>query len=173
MVTRNAAVPGDELTYNYLDNGWAGAVNTPFRYWKRESYHGGTAAPTIIHWPAGMKANKGSINREPCHFIDVMPTCLELANASYPTTYNGHTILPMADEARSLVPLINGQTSWDDERILFWEHESGRAVRQGNWRLTSLVGNGQWHLYNLANDYSETTDVSAQNPAYALRLYDY
>ena len=165
MVTRNAAVPGDELTYNYLDNGWAGAVNTPFRYWKRESYHGGTAAPTIIHWPAGMKANKGSINREPCHFIDVMPTCLELANASYPTTYNGHTILPMADEARSLVPLINGQTSWDDERILFWEHESGRAVRQGNWRLTSLVGNGQWHLYNLANDYSETTDVSAQNPA--------
>lgn len=165
MVTRNAAVPGDELTYNYLDNGWAGAVNTPFRYWKRESYHGGTAAPTIIHWPAGMKANKGSINREPCHFIDVMPTCLELANASYPTTYNGHTILPMADEARSLVPLINGQASWDDERILFWEHESGRAVRQGNWRLTSLVGNGQWHLYNLANDYSETTDVSAQNPA--------
>ncbi|MBQ6161962.1 MAG: arylsulfatase [Bacteroidales bacterium] len=170
MVTRNAQVPGDELTYNYLDNGWAGAVNTPFRYWKRESYHGGTAAPTIIHWPAGMQAEKGSIMREPCHFIDVMPTCLELAGANYPKTYNGHTILPMAAEARSLMPLIKGASSWDEERTLFWEHEGGRAVRKGNWRMTSLCSDGKWHLYNLANDYSETTDVAASNPAKVTEL---
>ena len=169
MVVRNAAVPGDELTYNYLHTGWAGAVNTPFRYWKRESFHGGTAAPTIVHWPAGLKAEKGSIVKAPCHFIDVMPTCLELAQAAYPKTYKGHTILPLAKEGRSLVPLIEGATSWDDERTLYWEHESGRAVRIGDWRLTALCG-GEWQLFNLANDLSETTNVAAANPAKVTEL---
>ena len=171
MVVRNAAVPGDELTYNYLHTGWAGAVNTPFRYWKRESFHGGTAAPTIIQWPAGLKGTKGGIVSEPCHFIDVMPTCLELAEATYPKTYNGHTILPLAKEGRSLVPLIEGATSWGDERTLFWEHEGGRAVRIGNWRMTATCGaSGDWKLFNLANDLSETTDVSAANPEKMMQL---
>lgn len=170
MVTRDAAVPGDELTYNYLGTGWAGAVNTPFRYWKRESFHGGTAAPTIVHWPAGMGAQKGSIIKAPCHFIDVMPTCLELAGATYPKTYKGHTIQPMATEARSIVPLIEGAASWDSERTLFWEHEGGRAVRIGDWRMTALCGDGQWQLFNLANDYSETTNVAAANPSKVTEL---
>lgn len=163
-VTHNAATPGAQDTYNYLGNGWAGAVNTPFRYWKRESYHGGTAAPTIIQWPAGLKVAKGSIMRAPCHFIDVMPTCLQLAGATYPQTYKGRTIRPMAAEARSLVPLLQGATSWPYERTLFWEHEGGCAVRQGNWRLTSPCGNDQWHLYDLTKDFSETRDVAADNP---------
>lgn len=169
-VVHNAAVPGDELTYNYLETGWAGAVNTPFRYWKRESFHGGTAAPTIIHWPAGFKGQKGSIVKAPCHFIDVMPTCLELAQATYPKTYKGHTILPLAQEGRSLLPLIEGASSWNDERTLFWEHEGGRAVRIGNWRLTAKCDGGSWQLFNLANDLSETTDVSAANPAKVTEL---
>ena len=163
MVTHNAAVPGDELTYNYLGTGWAGAINTPFRYWKAESFHGGTAAPTIVHWPAGMTTEKGSINRQPCHFIDVMPTCLELAGATYPETYNGNSIIPLVDEGRSLVPLLKGEGEWKGERTLFWEHENGRAVRVGDWKMTALR-NGSWQLFNLANDYSETTNVAAEHP---------
>lgn len=162
MVTHNAAVPGDELTYNYLGTGWAGAVNTPFRYWKRESFHGGTAAPTIVHWPAGMKAEKGSIVKEPCHFIDLMPTCIELAGAEYPTEYNGHTIQPLVDEAKSFVPLIDGK-KWDEERVMFWEHENGKAVRKGDWKMTALTTGG-WQLFNMANDYSETNNVAAEYP---------
>lgn len=162
-VVRNAQVPGSQLTYNYLDSGWAGAVNTPFRYWKAESFHGGTAAPTIIQWPAGMKAAKGSINREPCQFIDVMPTCLELAGAEYPTTYNGHSIQPLVAEGRSLVPLLQGEGVWNGERTMFWEHENGRAVRVGKWKMTALR-NGAWQLFNLANDYSETTNLAAEYP---------
>lgn len=163
MVTHNAAVPGDELTYNYLGTGWAGAINTPFRYWKAESFHGGTAAPTIVHWPAGLTAAKGSINRQPCHFIDVMPTCLELAGATYPETYNGNDIIPLVAEGRSLVPLLKGEGEWKGERTMFWEHENGRAVRVGNWKMTALR-NGSWQLFNLANDYSETTNVAAEYP---------
>lgn len=163
MVTRNAQEPGSELTYNYLDSGWAGAVNTPFRYWKAESFHGGTAAPTIIQWPAGLKAEKGSLVRQPCHFIDLMPTCLEAAGAEYPATYNGNTIQALPQEGRSLMPIIGNEGTWDNERTLFWEHENGRAVRKGNWKLTSLR-NGGWQLFNMENDFSETGNIAAEYP---------
>lgn len=164
MVVHNAPHPGDQLTYNYLHTGWAGAVNTPFRYWKTTQFHGGTAAPTIVHWPAGMaKSKEGTVMSEPCTFLDVMPTCLELAGATYPSTYNGRSIKPMCNEARSFVPLLQEKDSWDDDRIMFWEHEGGRAVRKGNWRLTALSGAG-WQLFDLAHDLSETNNVAAEYP---------
>lgn len=163
MVTHNSRTPGDELSYNYLGTGWAGAINTPFRYWKAESFHGGIAAPTIVHWPAGMKSGRGTIVDEPCHFIDIMPTCISLAGAEYPTTYKGHKIHPLAAEGRSLLPLISGEGEWNGERTLFWEHENGRAVRVGNWKMTSLR-NGGWQLFDLSTDYSETNNVAAEHP---------
>ncbi len=164
MVVRNAPNPGGQLTYNYLHNGWAGAVNTPFRYWKTTQFHGGTAAPTIIHWPAGMQEDReGTISAQPCSFLDVMPTCLELADADYPAYYGGNSIKPLAQEGRSLVPLLQEKESWDDERIMFWEHENGKAVRKGDWRLTALSGGG-WQLFDLAHDLSETNNVAAEYP---------
>ena len=164
MVVHNAAVPGDQLTYNYLHTGWAGAVNTPYRYWKTTQFHGGTAAPTIVHWPAGMaKEKEGTIMSQPCTFLDVMPTCLELAGASYPSFYGGNSIKPLCNEARSFVSLLQEKDSWDDERTMYWEHENGKAVRKGNWRLTALA-NGGWQLFDLAHDLSETNNVAAEYP---------
>ena len=164
MVVRNSPTPGGQLTYNYLHTGWAGAVNAPYRYWKTTQFHGGTAAPTIVHWPAGMAEEKeGTIMSQPCTFLDVMPTCLELAGATYPSFYNGNSIKPMCDEARSFVPLLQDKESWEDERTLYWEHERGKAVRKGNWRLTALA-NGGWQLFDLAHDLSETNNVAAEHP---------
>ena len=164
MVIRNSPTPGGQLTYNYLHTGWAGAVNTPYRYWKTTQFHGGTAAPTIVHWPAGMaKAKEGTIMSQPCTFLDVMPTCLELAGASYPSFYAGNAIKPLCNEARSFVPLLQEKDSWDDERTMYWEHERGKAIRKGNWRLTALA-NGGWQLFDLAHDLSETNNLAAEYP---------
>lgn len=161
-VVHNAQQPGSNLTYNYLGRGWAAAVNTPYRYWKAESFHGGIASAAIIQWPAGMRAEKGSIIHEPCHQIDVMPTCLELADATIPTTYKGNKIMPIASEARSLTPLLDGK-KWQKERVLFWEHENGKAVRKGKWKLTALR-NGEWQLFDMENDISETRNVADKHP---------
>ena len=164
MVVHNSPNPGGQLTYNYLHTGWAGAVNTPYRYWKTTQFHGGTAAPTIVHWPAGIaKTKEGTIMSQPCTFLDVMPTCLELAGASYPSFYAGNNIKPLCNEARSIVPLLQDKDSWDDERTLYWEHENGKAIRKGNWRLTALA-NGGWQLFDLAHDLSETNNVAAEYP---------
>ncbi|MCF0195977.1 MAG: arylsulfatase, partial [Bacteroidaceae bacterium] len=164
QVVHNARTPGDQLSYNYLGTGWAGAVNTPFRYWKRESFHGGIAAPTIVSWPKGMKQElKGTIMRQPCQYIDVMPTFLEATGTTYPTTYKGNTITPLAPEGQSFLPLLTGEGEWKGERVLFWEHETGKAVRVGDWKMTALCGGG-WQLFNLRNDYSETNNVAAEHP---------
>jgi arylsulfatase len=163
-IVHNAPVPGSEATYNYIANGWAGAVNTPFRYWKRESFHGGTATPFIAVLPAGMSQAAGSIVHTPGHFIDVMPTCIDWAGAEYPAVYRGIPIQAPAPEARSLKTLLeNPATASTDERIFFWEHENGRAVRAGNWKLASLT-NGGWQLFDLSTDLSETNNVAVENP---------
>ena len=162
-LVHNSPTPGDETTYNYLGSGWGGAVNTPYRYWKVESFHGGTATPMIAHWPAGLKAQAGSITSQPGHFIDLMPTCMELANADYPSTYKGNQILPLSTEARSLSPILNNQTM-QGERTFFWEHENGRAVRVGDWKLVALRNAG-WQLFDLSKDLSETNNIAVENPA--------
>ncbi|MFV0390909.1 MAG: sulfatase-like hydrolase/transferase [Paludibacteraceae bacterium] len=161
-LVHNSPTPGGENTWNYLGSGWAGAVNTPYRYWKVESFHGGTATPMIVHWPDGLKTNPGSIISQPGHFIDLMPTCIELADAQYPATYKGNTITPLAAEGKSLMPIFNNESS-DESRILFWEHENGKAVRDGNWKLVALRNAG-WQLFNLAEDLSETNNVAVENP---------
>jgi arylsulfatase len=164
-VTHNAQNPGAEDTYNYIANGWAGAVNAPYRYWKVESFHGGTATPCIVRLPAGMtQAQGGSIIRQPGHFIDLMPTCLDWAGAAYPAAYNSRTIQPLPPEARSLRPLLENPDAPQSERTLFWEHENGRAVRQGNWKLVALRNAG-WELYDLSTDLSETNNVAVEHPA--------
>ena len=131
----NARNPGAENTWSFLGEAWAGAVNTPFRYWKKESYEGGCATPFIVHWPERLKAQGNTINRSVAHVIDIMPTCLELAGAKYPETINGEKTFPMP--GKSLLPLLYNETSSIHD-TLYWEHVGGRAIRIGDWKLSAL-----------------------------------
>ena len=52
---------------------------------------------------------------------------------------------------------------------MYWEfHELGgrQALRQGDWKLVkyNVNKNGNYQLYNLKNDISETIDLSSQRP---------
>jgi len=151
--------PGPETSASTIGEGWAGALNTPFRYWKSESFHGGTATPMIVQWPSGLKASHGSLTNQVVHVMDMMPTCLELAGATYPTTYKGNEIIPL--ESQSIKPILDGKTRVQEP--IYWEHEGGRAVRVGNWRLVSLK-NADWQLFDMANDLSETKNVATVHP---------
>lgn len=152
--------PGDELTWGYLGDAWAGAVNAPFRYWKKESFEGGNCTPFIMHWPAGLKGQEKTINNGVGHVIDILPTCLELAEAKYPTHING--LKTTAVEGRSILPLVNGKVKATND-TLFWEHEGGRALRVGDWKISALK-NGEWELFNLAKDRTETSNLAKEMP---------
>jgi len=151
---------GSELSYAGIGGPWASASNTPYRYWKKESFEGGCHTPLIILWPKGLKTKPGSVTEEVGHVIDVMPTCLELAGVSYPDKYDGHALTSL--DGKSLLPVFEGGKREGHDK-LFFEHLGGRAVRMGDWKLVALE-NRPWELYNLADDQTETKNLADEYP---------
>jgi arylsulfatase len=152
------SVIGTRESHRCLEIGWANAANTPFRENKMWIHEGGIATPLIAYWPAGIKT-KGKLTREVGHVIDLMPTLLELAGATYPKTFQGRQLTPL--EGRSLVPALAGTSG--GPRTLAWEHEGNRGIRVGDWKLVAVY-RGAWELYDLATDRTETNNLAAQRP---------
>ena len=152
---------GAETTYAGIGAYWANAANTPYRYWKRESFEGGCHTPLIAHWPRGLRVKPGSFCDEPGHVMDVMPTCLELAGASYPKSYKGHAITPV--EGQSLLPVLKGEGRPGHD-ALFFEHEGGKAVIAGGWKAVQPTRGNAWELYHLAEDRTETRNLADREP---------
>ena len=102
--------------------------------------------------------------------IDLMPTCVELASATYPDTFQGHPIKPM--EGKSLVPTLTNQPL--ERGPVFWEHEGNRAVRDGQWKLVAkrpLGGqSADWELYDIDMDRSELNNVANIYPERVQRM---
>jgi arylsulfatase A-like enzyme len=143
---------------------WANVSNTPFRQYKHWNHEGGIASPFVAHWPSKIK--KGEISHSPAHIIDLMPTCLAAAGASYPKQFNGREILQV--EGKSLMPIFEDKTK-EVHDVIYWEHEGNRAVRQGNWKLVA-ENNSEWELYDLKTDRSELKNLATQHPEKVLEL---
>ena len=158
--SKDSIRPGSQCTWGYLGIHWAGALNSPFRYWKMQSYEGGICTPLIVHWPAGLKGKENTINHGVGHVIDILPTCLELAGAEYPSQINGFETTPPI--GKSLMPVIRKELTATND-TLFWEHEGGKAFRNGDWKIAAL-NNRKWELFNLASDRTETTNLAEKYP---------
>ncbi len=162
--------PGAPDTYLGYGRNWANVGNTPFRYYKHYEHEGGISTPLIVHWPKGIPASQqNQLVRAPGHLIDIMPTCVALAGANYPTEFNGAKIQPM--EGVSLTPTLAGK-SLKRKLPLFFEHEGNRGVRDGRWKLVSTFKptNGAWELYDMETDRTEMHDLSATKPGKAKEL---
>jgi arylsulfatase A-like enzyme len=152
--------PGSETTWGYIGPYWASAANTPYRYWKAESFEGGCHTPLIVHWPAGLTVARGSTADRVGHVIDLMPTCLELAGISYPDRHADQVLKPL--EGASLVPILRNRPA-ASHRTLYFEHEGGRAILNGDWKLVARAG-GPWELYHIAQDATETQNLAEREP---------
>ncbi len=158
---RPELMPGPDHTYQSYGLAWANASNTPFRRYKHWVHEGGISSPLIAHWPAGIPESlQGSINHSPGHLIDLMATCVDAAEATYPEEYQGNAITPL--EGKSLIPLLKTGERAGHEAI-FWEHEGNRAVRSGKWKLVSDYP-GDWELYDIEADRTELRDLAEHHP---------
>lgn len=144
----------------FCGESWAFLQNVPLRKSKRFVHEGGIATPLIAHWPTGI-AGRGAWRTNPAHVIDIMPTCLDVAAATYPEERGGRRIQPA--EGRSLVPAFRGEAI--DRDAIFWEHEGNAAVRVGDLKLVRAGRDGAWELYDLAADRTEQHDLTAERPA--------
>ena len=99
-----------------------------------------------------------------------MPTCVELARATYPETFKGQSIQPM--EGKSLAPTFRDQPL--GRGYVFWEHEGNRAVRDGRWKLVAKrTRDGiplDWEFYDVEQDRSESENLIDREPERAAKM---
>lgn len=144
-------MPGGKAVFQSIGTHWANVSNTPFRKYKSEVHEGGVATPLLVQWPQGMSAESGGIVHEPGHVVDVMATVLDAIGIDAPTPLDGV----------SLMPQLRGELQ--TRGAIYFEHEGNRAVRDGDWKLVAS-DSGEWELYNIARDRTETQNLAATYP---------
>lgn len=154
---REPYLPGTKWTDS---TGWAWARNTPFRYYKQNQFEGGISTPAIFHWPAGIRATKGSVTSSPAHLVDILPTLAEIAGAEIPTAFPGREPTPLAGV--SLTPILAGG-KMESRPPIHLLYESDRGLRDGDWKLVSFKSQ-PWELYHIANDRTELHDLAKEQP---------
>ena len=126
------------------------SFNWPFSFEKGYLWEGGIRVPAIARWrgviPAGRTTSQAAIT------MDWTATLLAAAGAKPGPRY------PI--EGDDLMPVCRG-TREPYDRTLFWRTEKRDAARMGHWKY--LKEDGKEHLFDLANDPGEKTDV--KNPA--------
>ena len=166
---------GRENTYPHYHAGWAMAGNTPFRYFKQSEHRGGQADHLIVHWPDGIEA-KGEVRSQYHHISDIAPTILEAAGVAVPAEYNGVEQQPM--DGDSLIYSFNNADAPNKKERQYYEMFGNRAIWVDGWKAVTLHANrmpwdvnvvlpfenDEWELYNVAEDFSESTNLAEENP---------
>jgi arylsulfatase A-like enzyme len=168
------ATPNDADPYPYMGtansfvgygSSWAHVSSAVNRLYKGYSSEGGIHTPLVIKMPSQQKG-KGVIPA----FVTVMdlaPTFLDLADVTYPSTYQGRTLVPHKGE--SLLPLLNNKKSFvhDENYVMGWELFGRYAIRKGKWKIVDIeppFGTGEFQLFNLDEDPAESHDLSKEFP---------
>jgi arylsulfatase len=156
-----SAPPGSGKSYLCLGPGWSSASNTPHRLHKSWVHEGGISSPLIVQWPNGIAA-RNEIRHDPCHFIDILPTVLDVAGMTNVTsTWNGQVGPPLP--GMSLRPAFTRDNAINHE-FLYFHHMTNRAIRVGDWKLVAKGKDGPWELYNLKTDRCESKNLAAKRP---------
>ena len=169
----------DTLVIFMNDNGGTAGVkvfNAGMRGAKGSVWLGGTHASSFWRWPGTLKP--ADCTALTAH-IDFFPTLADLAGAKITDA-----VRPQI-EGRSLVPLLeNPSAPWADRTLIAHQGRWPKladpneskfkmcSVRNTRWHLVSEKGAAEpkWELFDLKEDYSESTDVAAQHPDVAREL---
>jgi arylsulfatase len=140
---------------------WAEAGSPAFSRFKTYTREGGIRAPFIV---AGTRVgSRGVINDTYFTVMDLAPTFLELAKATYP---DDGSVQPMLGE--SLVPLLADLAPVHDENYVTTLYHGGRAfVRQGKWKLVNLdrpFDESGFELFDMETDPGETVNLADAEP---------
>jgi len=153
--------------------GWAQASSTPFYLFKNFLTEGGIRSPLIITGPG--VAHQGGIVDGVVHVMDLAPTFLELAGATYPDTYNGKPV--EQQRGKSIVPLLSKHSSTirGPDEAIGWEYNNFKAIRIGDYKaiwISKPYGPSEWQIFDLSVDPGESKDLSTLKPKLKQRLID-
>jgi arylsulfatase len=155
---------GRKNSYVFLKEAWGQTSALPNRLYKGTTTEGGVHTPAFVHYPRFLEPGKSSAI---VTVRDILPTLLEVAGTRHPgIVYQGRNILPI--EGTSILPYLRGSDSAvHGPGTPFGFELFGRsALRKGDWKIVRLyppVGDGEWQLFNLAEDPAELVDLVARH----------
>ena len=158
----------DTIVIYYSDNGGHGGAtsNHPLRGAKGMLYEGGIRVPLLVKWPGVARSDQCD---EVVIGVDFFPTLAEFAHAEVPKS--------QPQDGLSIVPLLRNPKSSLDRDAVYWHFPAylqgkgdphggpfrttpAGAIRSGDWKLIEWFESGRQELYNLADDRSESKDLS-------------
>lgn len=168
---------GGPRAYNHFPAAWANAMSTPFPYFKRVASHlGATHNGMVISWPR--KIQQRGLRSQFHHVIDVAPTILEAAGVQAPRTVAGVPQTPL--DGVSMAYTFHDPNAEGRRRTQYFELSGDQAIYHDGWlastapsvmpwqlvrRAPAGSADAKWELYDLRKDFSQSTAVSASNPA--------
>jgi len=161
---------GHPMSHYAYGMGWGSASAGPLDLFKMTVAEGGIRSPLIV---AGPGVEGGRQVDAFSYVTDVMPTLLDVAGIEAPNEFNGHEIEPM--QGRSLSSVLAGQTDriYGPDDFVSGEMQNGKWTRQGDFKAVSVsppYGSGEWKLFNIVSDPSETRDLAKDEPERLTRL---
>jgi N-acetylgalactosamine-6-sulfatase len=139
--------------------------NGPYRGGKHTHLEGGIRVPWIVRWPGHVPA--GRVDHDSVlSGVDWLPTLCSIAGiATNPDDFHG--------EDTSAAWL--GNVPHVRTKPLFWRTSNPRAesfIREGPWKLRQpgRKNDGAVELYNIANDPTESTNLTNKRPEIVERL---
>ena len=144
---------------------WAEAGSSPFRHYKGLTTEGGIIAPMMIAGPGIQRTNE--IHHGFMTLLDIAPTFYEVAQSTYPKTFEGHEIYPL--KGNSLIPFLSGNTDQihTSDYVFGLEHDNLAMIRKGDWKITNITSPFQeehFELYHLSQDLAELHDLKESEP---------
>jgi len=169
---------------NHYPWGWAWAGNSPFQLWKRYSWLGGVRAPLLVRWPARI-TDPGSVRSQFTHAVDITPTLLGAMGVGMPEVVDG--IAQQRVDGVDASRVFAESDSPEHRATQYFEMHGSRSIYHDGWKATSnfvsplfnerahIEGSHSydtdvWQLFDLNRDFSESTDLSAENPELLARL---
>jgi arylsulfatase len=138
------------------------------------SHLGGIRDGMVISWPARIK-QVGQIRTQFAHVIDIAPTIYEAAHVSAPRSVDGVVQQPI--DGTSMVYTFDAADAPGRHREQYFELLGNRSYYKDGWMASTVPGNMPWDnsgkvdpnsfkwvLYDLNTDWSQSRDVSAENP---------
>ncbi|MGV9820853.1 arylsulfatase [Nocardia xishanensis] len=160
---------GTERLGVHYPRGWGQASNTPFRFYKGQTFAGGVRVPLLVSWPKGLPraAADDGIRHEYAYVTDLAPTLLELAGLSRPSVRNG---LPAKDfDGVSAADLLRDPRATTRHTEQYSEMTGHRSFYRDGWKLLSLYEPGSdidqphWQLFDVRADPTELHDLSERH----------
>ena len=148
--------------YYYLANGGGGYTGKWIGH-KGEFLEGGVRVPMIVNYPKALPS--GETRDQVVTLMDWMPTLVDLIGLPKPDAYL---------DGRSMISIFNNPTAPTQHPILYFDWQDKWAVREGDWKLISLVNRQtkerSFTLHNLAEENPEVRDHADEQPALVAHL---